>query len=102
MFAPRWSFVTLLFSGIFGIVVRILILGRLVSGPVGYLELLVPKVLWMQHERSPPAKTVEATVPPAGTSYPGWVMQRESSAFAPTLVYVPRMQPSSFALSITR
>lgn len=37
-------------------------------------------------------------LPPAGTSYPGWVMQRDKSAFVPTFVYAPRIQPSNFAL----
>ena len=37
-------------------------------------------------------------IPPASTSKPAWVTHLTSSAFVPTLVFLPRIQPSSLAL----
>lgn len=66
--------------------------------PIRNIKLLVSITLWRGHVSENTKCTIHRTLPFSFTSYPPCVTHRTNSALLPTLVFLPRIEPSSFAL----
>ena len=65
--------------------------------PVRDIKLFISIAFWRNVSESK-RYTVFKALPFSFTSYPPCVTQRTNSALLPTFVFLPRMEPSSFAL----